>query len=136
LLYSNQAKYLYVIGNSLRSKFLKCFTRIKNMLFRAHCCALYASQLRCSYSYESYDGFECLTMTLPAVFIIFLVIAVYVNIKKMPVLILLMSSFALSLYGSLSHHSVAFGRSKYVGRFLDLLRGWFRRSLFLSSCSL
>ena len=38
-------KYLYAVGNSLRSKSHKCSIHIKNTLFRAHCCTLYASQL-------------------------------------------------------------------------------------------
>jgi len=49
-----QVKYPYAVGNSICSKFLKCSTYIKNMLFCAHCCASYASQLWCCYSYESY----------------------------------------------------------------------------------
>ena len=51
---TRQVKYLYAVGNSLRSKFHKCSIHIKNMLFRAHCCTLYASQLWCCYTYESY----------------------------------------------------------------------------------
>jgi len=50
-----QVKYLYAVGNLLRSKFLKCSAHIKKyILFCAHGCALYASQLWCCYSYESY----------------------------------------------------------------------------------
>ena len=44
-----QVKYLYAVGNSLRSKFYKCSIHIKDMLFWAHCCTLYASQLWCCY---------------------------------------------------------------------------------------
>ena len=51
---TRQIKYLYAVGNSLRSKFHKCSTHIKNILFRAHGCTLYASQLWCCYTYESY----------------------------------------------------------------------------------
>ena len=49
-----QVKYLYAVGNSLCSKFPKCSIHIKNTLFRTHCCTLYASQLWCCYTYESY----------------------------------------------------------------------------------
>jgi len=74
----NSVKYLGVFQTSTLTDdcdiVYKCSTRIKNMLF----CALYASQLWCCYSYESYRR---PTMTLTAVFIIFLVIAVYVNNK-------------------------------------------------------
>ena len=47
---TRQIKYLYAVGNSLRSKFHKCSIHIKNMLFRAHCCTFYASQLWCCYT--------------------------------------------------------------------------------------
>ena len=42
---ARQVKYLYAVGNSLCSKFLKCSIHIKVMLFRAHCCTLYANRL-------------------------------------------------------------------------------------------
>ena len=51
---TRQIKYLYAVGNSLRCKFHKYSIHIKNMLFRAHCCALSASQLWCCYTHESY----------------------------------------------------------------------------------
>ena len=51
---ARRAKYLYAVGNSLCSKFYKFSIHIKNMLFLAHCCTLYASQLWCCYIYESY----------------------------------------------------------------------------------
>ena len=51
---ARQVKYWYAAGNSLCSKFHMYFIHIKNMLFRAHCCTLYASQLLCCNTYESY----------------------------------------------------------------------------------
>ena len=66
-----QVRYLYAVGTSLRSTFHKCSIHIKNMLFRAHCCTLYASQLWCCVvtPMRAIDVFECLTIIPTVVFI-------------------------------------------------------------------
>ena len=80
---TRQVKDLYAVGNSLRSNFHMCSIHIKNMLFRAHCCTWYASQLWCFYTspMRAIDVFECLAMIPTVVFMVFLIIAVSVNIK-------------------------------------------------------
>jgi len=40
---------LYGVGNKLRYKFLKCFTKVKNKLYRSYCMSPYGCQLWCKY---------------------------------------------------------------------------------------
>ena len=46
-------RLLYAVGNSLRSRLHECSIQIKNMLFRAHCCTLYANEMWCCFTNES-----------------------------------------------------------------------------------
>ena len=78
---TRQVKYLYAVGNSLRSKFQKCSIHIKNMSFRlivVHCMLASCGVV---IPMRAIDVFQCLTMIPTVVFMVFLVIAVSVNIK-------------------------------------------------------
>ena len=47
---ARQARYLYCAANKLKTRFFKCSIEVENILFRAHCMCLYASQLWYNYS--------------------------------------------------------------------------------------
>ena len=129
-------KYEFTVCNSLRSKFHKCSIHIKNMLFRAHCCTLCASQLWCCYiPMKALYVFECLTMIPTVIFMIFFFCycsvrqyQVEANVDTCDALVRkLLFRFAnrcrrsTNAFVHLLLQSCRSRRSKYVARFTDLL---------------
>ena len=42
-------RYLYCVGNTLRSKFHNCSSQVKNALFRSYCMSMYSVHLWCKF---------------------------------------------------------------------------------------
>ena len=48
-------RYLYCIGNTLRSKFHNCSSQIKNVLFRSYCMSIYSVYLWCKFKISTFN---------------------------------------------------------------------------------
>ena len=46
-------RYLYCVGNTLRSKFYNCSNQVKNVLFRSYCMSMYSVHLWCKFKISS-----------------------------------------------------------------------------------
>ena len=136
---TRQVKYLYAVGNSLRSKFQKCSIHIKNMLFRAHCCTLYASQLWCCYTCESYrrlrvsysDSYRSIHGILRYCSVCQYQVEANVDtfdalVRKLLFRFMNRCHRSTTVFIHSLLHSCRFRCSKYVARFYDLLtvNGW------------
>ena len=55
---ARQVRCLYCAANKLKTRFIKCSIKVKNILFRAHCMCFYASQLWCNNSTSAIYGLK------------------------------------------------------------------------------
>ena len=146
---ARQVKYLYAVGNSLRSKFHNHSIHIKNKLFRAHWCISGANQLWCCYTYESYwrlrvsynDSYRSIR-DVPR-YCRVRQYQVEANVDTFDALVRkLLFRFMNRCHSSTNvfvHallHSCRFRCSKYVARFIDLLTVNGSREAYCSSLAL